>query len=79
MTCTTLTRLHLANNKLSSLRGNFKGLYNLSYLNLRSNQIFYVDGLEELQSLETLHLDNQNIVKSQEMSFDSETLHTLSV
>jgi Leucine-rich repeat (LRR) protein len=74
-----LTRLHLANNNLSNLEGNFKGLFNLTFLNLRGNQISHVDGLEDLALLETLHLDKQNLSEDQELSFDPTSLISLSV
>lgn len=78
-TCSNLTRLHLANNNLSSLKDCFKGLFNLTYLNLRSNYIESVEGMEDLPFLETLHLDKQNLKSGQEISFSADSIAGLAV
>jgi Leucine-rich repeat (LRR) protein len=77
LSCSTLTRLHLANNKIEVIDG-LQNLINLEYLNLRGNRISHVSGLETLSRLDTLHLDKQSST-GKGISFSSETLDTLSV
>lgn len=77
--CLFLTRLHLANNNISDIGDSFRGLDNLQYLNLRSNLIQTVGGLEDLYNLQVLHLDKQMIPNNVQVSFQEASLATLSV
>ncbi|XP_050509653.1 protein phosphatase 1 regulatory subunit 42-like [Diabrotica virgifera virgifera] len=71
-----LTSLYLQNNRISKLEN--LNLRNLRKLYIGYNCISVVEGLENLLSLEELHLEKQNLPDGIALCFDPRTIHSLS-
>lgn len=76
--CINLTHLYLQRNEIKKVE-NLNNLTKLKKLYLGYNQITVVEGLENLNSLIELHVEKQDLKKSDSLCFDPRSIAGIQV